>query len=98
MSAAPPLEQFDLQRTFNLPTGPARLLLAFMVRERLNARVIEDELKIASDAKIAIYRLRRRIAAHNIKIECIRDAGYWLTPEAKALVMRLVTGVVSDAA
>lgn len=82
----------DLEIAFNLPPMTARLLLLLLSRKALSGEEARHEISSVCDAKAAIFRLRRYLAKHNIKINSQRFTGYWLSPADKQRVLEITSG------
>lgn len=80
----------DLLVTFKLsPTLNA--IFGLMLSQKLvTADMIERRLAIASEAKVAVHRLRTSLKHWEIGIESKRNLGYWLTAQTKEKVRQLV--------
>ena len=63
-----------------------------------NGDLIQERLALAADAKVAIYRLRRMVEPHGIKIHSRRGSGWFLDEATKERIRREITSEVSDAA
>jgi hypothetical protein len=81
---------FEWRRAFRLTALQAKLLIALVDSRRLTMENIEFDLGIATDAKVAIHRLRRRLSPYQVKIESIRDGGYWLTDAEREKVLGIL--------
>jgi hypothetical protein len=57
-----------------------------------------ERLKIAANAKVAIYRLRRQLEPHNITVHLRRGSGWYLDNETKNKIRLAVTPIVTAAA
>lgn len=81
---------------FRLPTSLRRLLGMLMASEFVTPDMINGDLEIQSDAKVAIHRLRRLLKPWNIEINSRRFVGYWIDEETKERVKDLVTQRVTE--
>ena len=86
---------FELRRAYDLPMSLARLLRALIDHRYVSRDMIEHELKLAGDGMVAIHRLRRRVSQFNIKIEIMREQGYWLQQDTKTKILRTI-GEIGD--
>jgi len=81
-----------------------RLVLAFDLSPKLSdllglllnspvvsSPTIRQRLEIASDARVAMYRLRRTMEKFNVVIHCRRGYGYWLDEATKQRITAKVT-------
>jgi hypothetical protein len=60
--------------------------------------LIRTRLKLAADAKVAIYRLRRQLLPYGIDVHSRRGSGWYLDEATKERVRLEVTGEVIDEA
>lgn len=80
----------EIQLHFRLTKTLAQLFIHLMEEKTITARQIENDFKIATDGKIAIHRLRRRLEGTSIEIKSMRDVGYWFEPSMKEHIQELV--------
>lgn len=80
----------DLQMEYDLSPSLAKLMLLLIENKVVTANMIEHDFKIATDAKIAIHRLRRRLIPSGIEILSRRDVGYWLPISVKEAIEKRV--------
>lgn len=85
-----PDDIFELKRTYRLPDALARILYALVTEKYVTADDIENKLDLAADAKVAIHRLRRKLAPLGVEIDSMRNTGYWLDDAAKATILRVI--------
>jgi len=86
-----PVDLFELRRTYALSAAQAKLVSALITHRRLLSRDIERELKIVTDAKVAIHNLRQKLMPHGIVIHSMRDGGYWFDDATKQVIIAAVT-------
>lgn len=60
--------------------------------------LIKSQLKLAADAKVAIYRLRRQLADYGIEIHSRRGSGWFLDSDTKEQIRLAITSEVIDEA
>jgi hypothetical protein len=58
--------------------------------------MITLRLNIATDAKVAIHRLRDALKGHGIEIKSRRGLGYWLEPEDKERIWEITRKVTAS--
>ncbi len=80
----------ELAPVFDLPPNLCKLLGLLMRVEVVTPEMIELRLNIATDAKVAAFRLRKRMWPFGVIIHSQYGIGYWLTPENKTLVKKIV--------
>lgn len=80
-----------LQRKLDLPKSLANILLLLAKSPEVTREAIEDEHGVTKDAKVAVHRLRQKLAAagHDILVLSRREVGYWLEDDDKAKVLEL---------
>jgi hypothetical protein len=86
METFPMDDVFDLQREFRLPRSLAKLLKLLWRERVVTPPMVILKYNIATDAKVAMHRLRQRMRQHGITIHSQREAGYWLSDEDKAKI------------
>lgn len=85
------VDLFELRRTYALSAAQAKLVSALITHRRLLAGDIERELKIVTDAKVAIHNLRQKLLPHDIRIHSMRDGGYWFDDVTKQVIIKAIT-------
>jgi len=75
---------------FKLTQQQAKLLALLMEVPVASAHVIQNRVKMSTEAKVAIHRLRNRMDEYGIKISAKRFYGFWLDPDQKAKVRELM--------
>ncbi len=92
---------------FKLPASLTKLLGLLMATPNVTPDMIQQRLAIATDAKVAVHRLRDHMREwypdlgitddEHILIQSRRSLGYWLDPVDKDRIRSLVTpGVTPD--
>lgn len=74
-----------LQRQYGVTPALGHILLLLVAKKRVTARHIEEE-GIVTDARVALHRLRKVLAPHNIEIRSSYRMGYWLADEDREAV------------
>lgn len=77
---------FDLRRAYRITSTQARLLIELLNNRSVKITEIENDLRLFTDAKVAMHKLRQRLAGSGIDIRTLRGAGYFLDPETKERV------------
>jgi len=80
------IENADLIMKFRLSPSMAKILMLLLENKRVSARMIENDLKIVTDTKVAIHRIRRRLENTGIEIQSRREVGYWLDDTSKTVL------------
>jgi hypothetical protein len=80
-----------LANTFKLAPKMTDLLGLLLSLPIVTSDQIDRRLGIASDAKVAIHRLRKELAPWSIAIFSKRLRGYWLDDETKAKIKQLIS-------
>ena len=87
--------------TFRLSTSGARLLGCLLATPIVTSEMVTVRLGIASDAKVAMHRLREALVksehftADEDVIQSQRGLGYWLSNGHKEKIRRLTSGVTT---
>ena len=87
----------ELWETFRLSPFLLRLLVLLERSEYVSPDAIAKELGFNSDPRIAVLRLRRKVAPWGVKIEVARGLGYYLSPEEKKRLRSIVRSGVRTA-
>lgn len=85
----------DLLVTFKLSPTLNAIFGLLLSQKLVTADMIERRLAIASEAKVAVHRLRYFLKPWEISIESKRNLGYWLTAETKERVRQFVAREVT---
>lgn len=80
-------ELMALQMKYDLPPSLAKILLMLAQNHVVTARMIEIDMRLTKDAKVAMHRLRRRLEGSPVEIKSRRDVGYWLENDSRAVVL-----------
>lgn len=80
-----------LRLAFRLTPQETSLMLLLLTMEFVSNDLIYERLNVATEVRVAIYRLRRSLKRYQISIESKRNFGYWLNSETKAKVKALIT-------
>jgi hypothetical protein len=101
------LHDQNLGVVFKLPRSLAKLLGLLLSTPNVTPEMIQDRLRIATNAKVAVHRLRAGLAAWDVEINSKRSLGYWIDSETKARIRGIITpqgnsegvehGVLADA-
>lgn len=73
-------------RPFKLTQQQAKLLALLMDVPVASADIIQRRIKMSTEAKVAIHRLRNRMNEYGVKISAKRFYGFWLDSEEKAKI------------
>lgn len=77
-------------RPFNLTQQQGKLLALLMDAPVASAETIKLRIKMDTEAKVAVHRLRARLEPHSINVQAKRFHGFWLEPEDKAKVAAII--------
>jgi hypothetical protein len=83
---APELALFA-RKEYRLTRALSELLLLLVSQQIVTTHTIEHTHRIATDGKVAVHRLRRRLAPYGLKVESQRDVGYWMDDAHKEAVL-----------
>jgi hypothetical protein len=88
--------------TFRLPPVLSNLFGLLLSLPNVTSEMIRQRLEIATDAKVAIHRLRTHLKDFDIEIQSRRNVGYWFDDATKvrirALIAPATTALAADAA
>jgi DNA-binding response OmpR family regulator len=73
----------NIAATFKLTPAMSDLLGLLLTLPKVTSDMISQRLEIATDSKVAIYRLRKHMQEFDVKIHSVRNVGYWLDAEDK---------------
>jgi hypothetical protein len=79
----------ELQFAVPLPLTLAKVLWLLLNNTVVSLKVIEEDEKIATNGKVAICRLRRKLAAIDVEITNQRKLGYRISDSDKARIKEL---------
>lgn len=92
------LKSETITSRYKLTPAMSSLLGLLVELPIVHDETICDHLKIAANAKVAIYRLRRQLEPHNITVHSRRGSGWYLDDETKNQIRLAVTSTVTAAA
>jgi len=74
-----------VQMIFGLSEALAKLFLLLVKTKLVTPHMVETELKIVSQTKMAVLRVRRRLASggHDVEIQASPGLGYWLSDDTR---------------
>ena len=75
---------------FGLTQQQAKLLALLMDVPVASADIIQRKIKMSTEAKVAVHRLRNRMKLHGIEIKAKRYYGFWLDSEEKAKIREMM--------
>jgi hypothetical protein len=75
---------------FKLTQQQAKLLALLMEVPVASADVLSRKVKMSTEAKVAVHRLRKRMDEYGVKVSAKRFYGFWLEPDQKAKVRELM--------
>jgi hypothetical protein len=97
LEAALRLKSETLTSRYKLTPAMGSLLGLLVELPIVHDETICGRLKIAANAKVAIYRLRRQLGPSNITVHSRRGSGWYLDEETKNQIRLAVTSTVTDA-
>lgn len=92
------LKNADLRARYKLTPAMNSILGLMLELPMVNDELLQERLGLAADAKVAVFRLRKQLEPHGIKIQCRRGSGWFLDDLTKDRIRREITSEVSDAA
>jgi biotin operon repressor len=84
-----------IESTFRLPPALSKLLGLLTTLPTVTADMITRKLEIATDAKVAVWRLRQHLEPYGVEIQSKRHVGWWLDEPAKERVRQIVAGEIT---
>ena len=75
-----------LRVVFRLTPQETNLMMLLYTMQLVTPEVIVQRLGIATEVRVAMYRLRRTLVRHGVVINSKRRFGYWLDNETKAQI------------
>jgi hypothetical protein len=79
-------KELTIATAYHLPPNMSNLLGLLLALPVVNTEMICQRLHIATDAKVAIYRLRKELRPYGIDVLSRRGYGYWLDETAKETI------------
>ena len=86
------------QSVFNLTPALADLLGLLVSQPFITMAMVQDQVGIFTNLKVAICRLRKVLATFDVVIHSARYNGYWLNEKDRAYIRNLVAEEISAAA
>jgi hypothetical protein len=80
-----------LRIIFQLTPQETNLMLLLLTMKYVPPELIYDKLNVATEIRVAMYRLRKALTRFNIQIQSKRTFGYWLTDETKVRVRAILS-------
>lgn len=68
---------------FRLAPASRNILGLLLAVPLVTGEMVQQRLGLASDAKVAMHRLKKALAPFNIEVKSQRHIGYWLDAETK---------------
>lgn len=81
-----------LRLVFHLTPQETNLMLLLMTMKYVSPELIYERLNVATEVRVAMYRLRKALTKKGIDIESKRSFGYWLSDESKEKVHAIIGG------
>ncbi len=85
----------NLAVTFRLPPALNKLLGLLLSLPNVTSEMVHQRLEIATDAKVAVHRLRHVMTPHGIKIHSRRNLGYWIENSDKLKIREMLKPVAT---
>lgn len=77
-------------KPFKLTQMQARILALLMVEPVVSSLALQQRVGMNTEAKVAINRLRQKLAPYEVEIKSKRFHGFWIEPEDKEKVEALL--------
>jgi hypothetical protein len=75
---------------FKLTQQQAKILALLMEMPVASADIIQRRVKMSTEAKVAVHRLRNRMKDYGVTINARRFYGFWLEADEKAKIKELM--------
>lgn len=99
LEAALGLKNETITSRYKLTPAMSSLLGLLVEMPIVTEEAIKEQVRIAADAKVAVYRLRRQLAPYGIEIHSRRGSGWYLDNVTKDSIRLAVTSpVIAEAA
>jgi hypothetical protein len=83
-----------LRITFQLTPQETDIMGLLVLLPLVSPDAISQRLGIATEVRVAVYRLRITLKRHSIEILSRRRFGYWLTDDTKARIKELIAPTI----
>jgi hypothetical protein len=90
LEAALGLHNEKMALTFRLPPQRNQLLGLLLALPTVSEDTIQQRLELATDARVAVFRLRKHLEPFGVVVSSRRHIGYWLEPDMKERVRQLI--------
>jgi len=80
----------DIRITFLLPPQLGDILGVLLAKPVVTTETLQRKLGIVAEAKVSMYRLRKKMDQFNIKIYSQSHVGYWIEPADKVRIRQMV--------
>lgn len=80
----------DIAAAFKLPPAMNRLFSLLLAVPFVTSDMVTGRLNIATDVKVAMFRLRRMLEPYDIKVHARRYIGYWIDQSDKARIRAML--------
>lgn len=86
----------DLRRLYRLGEQQATILKKLLVQKMVTSdEICAGDKPIATNPKVAIHNLRRRLEPFGIRVSSLRTLGYWLESDVRETILKQLR-VLSD--
>ena len=80
----------SIRAVFLLPPRLADILGLLLSQQVVPTETLQTRLNLVSDSKVAMHRLRRKMAPLGIKIHSRNRVGYWISDEDKVILQGML--------
>jgi hypothetical protein len=84
-----------IEASFRLSQALSKLLGLLMAMPCVSSDTITGRLKVATDSKVAIWRLRQELKPWDIEVQSKRGVGWWLDDATKERVKKVIAGEIT---
>lgn len=90
-------ERDALRSLFKLSNAKSHIIALLMSCKTIDKAMVETNLAIVTDLKVAVCTLRKELEPWGIKIHSKRGYGYWIADEDKSRINLLLAAEVKHA-
>lgn len=89
-------ERDALRSLFKLSNAKSHIIALLMSCKTVDKEMVENNLSIVTDLKVAVCTLRKQLEPWGIKVHSKRGYGYWISDEDKARINLMLTAELTS--
>jgi hypothetical protein len=89
-------ERDALRSLFKLSNAKSHIIALLMSCKTIDKEMVQNNLSIVTDLKVAICTLRKELEPWGIKVHSKRGYGYWISDEDKARINLMLTAELTS--